>query len=45
VEDNLIAIACADKIYYTPEVKPENSKALDAQSFYCGYLSKKCVSG
>jgi methionyl-tRNA formyltransferase len=42
VEDNHIAIACADKIYLTPKVKPENSKALDGQSFYCGYLSKAC---
>jgi len=36
-----LAITTADKIYLTPEVKPQGKKAMGATSFTCGYL-KEC---
>lgn len=38
--DGKLAIACRDKVYLVPEVKPEGRKAQDATAFVCGYLSK-----
>ena len=35
-----LAIACQDREYLLPKIKPAGSKALDAQSFFCGYLNK-----
>jgi methionyl-tRNA formyltransferase len=39
--DGRLAITTADKIYLTPEVKPQGKKGMDATSFVCGYL-KEC---
>lgn len=39
--DGKLAIATADKVYLTPEVKPEGKKAMDATAFTCGYM-KEC---
>ena len=40
VEQGFLGIACRDRIYLTPRVKPENSKEMSAQGFYCGFLQK-----
>ncbi|WP_147819070.1 methionyl-tRNA formyltransferase [Salidesulfovibrio onnuriiensis] len=40
--DGRLAIATADKVYLTPEVKPEGKKAMSAEAFACGYL-KDCT--
>ena len=37
--DNVI-IACADRLYAVPTVKPAGSKPLGGREFYCGYLSR-----
>jgi len=39
--DGKLGIATADKIYLTPEVKPQGKKAMDATAFTCGYM-KNC---
>ncbi|MBU4191199.1 MAG: methionyl-tRNA formyltransferase [Proteobacteria bacterium] len=39
--DGKLAIATADKVYLTPEVKPEGRKAMAATAFACGYM-KTC---
>jgi methionyl-tRNA formyltransferase len=39
--DGKLGIATADKIYLTPEVKPQGKKAMDATAFSCGYM-KNC---
>lgn len=39
--DGKLAIATRDKIYLTPEVKPQGKKAMDATAFACGYLRGK----
>jgi len=39
--DGKLAITTADKIYLTPEVKPQGKKAMDATAFACGYM-KAC---
>ncbi|WFS62451.1 methionyl-tRNA formyltransferase [Pseudodesulfovibrio thermohalotolerans] len=36
-----LAITTADRIYLTPEVKPQGKKAMDATAFTCGYM-KEC---
>ncbi|WP_027189141.1 methionyl-tRNA formyltransferase [Paucidesulfovibrio longus] len=38
-EEGLLAVACADKVYLTPGVKPQGRKELDATAFCCGYMS------
>jgi len=38
--DGLLQIACQDKIYLVPRVKPGNSRVMDATSFECGFLNK-----
>ncbi len=40
VEQGYLGIVCRDRIYLTPKVKPENSKEMSAQGFYCGFLQK-----
>ncbi|MBG0790344.1 MAG: methionyl-tRNA formyltransferase [Desulfovibrionaceae bacterium] len=40
--DGKLAITTGDKIYLTPEVKPQGKKAMDATSFACGYM-KECT--
>ncbi len=40
--DGFLQIACMDKIYLVPRVKPGNSRVMDARSFECGFLSKVC---
>ncbi|GAB1410712.1 methionyl-tRNA formyltransferase [Desulfovibrionales bacterium] len=42
VVDGDVLIACADRMYTVPTIKPANSKPLHGQEFYCGYLSR-CV--
>lgn len=37
--DDLL-IACADRLYAVPTVKPANGKPMNGQGFYCGYLSR-----
>lgn len=39
--DGKLAITTADKVYLTPEVKPQGKKAMDATAFACGYM-KDC---
>ncbi len=39
--DGMLAITTADKIYLTPEVKPQGKKAMSAEAFACGYM-KDC---
>ncbi|MCJ2165576.1 MULTISPECIES: methionyl-tRNA formyltransferase [unclassified Pseudodesulfovibrio] len=39
--DGHLGIVTADKIYLTPEVKPQGKKAMDATAFSCGYM-KEC---
>ena len=39
--DGRLAIAAADFIYLTPEVKPQGKKGMDAKAFTCGYM-KEC---
>lgn len=39
--DGKLAITTADKVYLTPEIKPEGKKAMTAESFVCGYM-KDC---
>jgi len=36
-----LAITTQDKLYLTPEVKPQGKKAMDATAFSCGYI-KAC---
>jgi methionyl-tRNA formyltransferase len=40
IEDNAVAVACRDRVYLTPGLKPSSGKALDARSFACGYLNR-----
>ena len=38
-EQGRLAIACRDKVYLSPEVKPQGKKALDPAAFCCGYMN------
>lgn len=38
---DMLAIACADKLYLTAKITPQGKKPQDAQAFACGYL-KTC---
>jgi methionyl-tRNA formyltransferase len=40
VADDNVLIACADRLYAVPIIKPANSKPLRGREFYCGYLSR-----
>ncbi len=40
VADDSVLIACADRLYAVPVIKPANSKPLRGREFYCGYLSR-----
>jgi methionyl-tRNA formyltransferase len=40
VADDSVLIACADRLYAVPTVKPAGSKPLGGREFYCGYLSR-----
>ncbi|KAF5052340.1 Methionyl-tRNA formyltransferase [anaerobic digester metagenome] len=35
-----VLIACADRLYAVPTIKPAGSKPLGGREFYCGYLSR-----
>lgn len=37
--DNVL-VACADRLYAVPTVKPAGSKPLGGREFFCGYLSR-----
>jgi methionyl-tRNA formyltransferase len=39
-EEGSLAIACADRIYLLPRVKPASGKPMDAKAFLCGYMSR-----
>jgi methionyl-tRNA formyltransferase len=39
--DGFLQIACADRYYLVPGIKPEGSRAMDATGFECGFL-KRC---
>ncbi|SOB59259.1 10-formyltetrahydrofolate:L-methionyl-tRNA(fMet) N-formyltransferase [Pseudodesulfovibrio profundus] len=36
--DGMLGITTGDKVYLTPEVKPQGKKAMDATAFSCGYM-------
>ncbi len=38
VHEDMLQIACEDRIYKIPRLKPQSSKTLSAQEFACGYL-------
>ncbi len=38
VKDGCLAVACADREYLLPALKPSGRKLMDATSFVCGYL-------
>ena len=40
VAGDSVLIACADRLYAVPIIKPANSKPLRGREFYCGYLSR-----
>ncbi len=40
VSDDNVLIACADRLYAVPTIKPANGKPLKGREFYCGYLSR-----
>ncbi len=40
VAGDTVLIACRDRIYAVPHVKPAGSKPLKGHEFYCGYLSR-----
>lgn len=40
VAEDSVLIACADRLYAVPTVKPAGSKPLGGREFYCGYLSR-----
>ena len=40
VAGDAVLIACADRLYAVPTVKPAGSKPLGGREFYCGYLSR-----
>jgi methionyl-tRNA formyltransferase len=40
VADDSVLIACSDRLYAVPVIKPANSKPLRGREFYCGYLSR-----
>ncbi len=40
LENDRVAIACAEGVYLTPLVKPEGRKAMEPREFYCGYLHR-----
>ena len=40
VVDDKVLIACSDRLYAVPVIKPAGSKPLGGREFYCGYLSR-----
>jgi len=38
VQQGGLAIACADRAYLVPRLRPSHAREMDAQGFYCGYL-------
>ncbi len=40
VKDGYLEVACIDKSYLIPKLKPQSSKVLSASAFACGYLKK-----
>ncbi len=40
VAGDSVLIACADRLYAVPIIKPASSKPLRGREFYCGYLSR-----
>ena len=41
IRDGFLEIACMDRTYLIPKLKPESSKILSAEQFACGYLANK----
>lgn len=40
VDGDDVLIACLDRVYRVPTIKPAGSRALSGSEFYCGYLSR-----
>ncbi len=40
MQDEYLCIACRDKMYLVPWIKPVGGKEMSAHSFYCGFLHK-----
>lgn len=40
VDGDMVLVACADKLYAVPTIKPAGGKPLTGREFYCGYLSR-----
>ncbi|NCC25541.1 MAG: methionyl-tRNA formyltransferase [Deltaproteobacteria bacterium] len=40
LEDEALAVACRDRIYLVPRIKPACGAAMDARGFACGYLNR-----
>lgn len=40
VADDNVLLACADRVYLVPTIKPAGGKPLGGRDFYCGYLSR-----
>lgn len=38
--DDFLAVACSDREYLIPRIKPAGGKEMDAQGFVCGYLNR-----
>ncbi|UIJ37476.1 methionyl-tRNA formyltransferase [Desulfobaculum bizertense] len=38
--DGKLAIACADRLYLVPSVKPAGKKSMEPQAFLCGYMQR-----
>lgn len=45
LEGDRLAIACQDRAYLLPGIKPEGKKAMDARAFVCGYLPDGAPDG
>lgn len=43
IRNGKLAIACADREYLAPSIKPSGKKLMDAESFACGYLGDICT--
>lgn len=38
LEDDMLAIACRDRVYLVPTIQPQGKRAMSATAFACGYL-------
>ena len=40
LEGDALAVACKDRVYLLPRLKPANAREMDARAFACGYLNR-----